>query len=127
MTQPKRTKVLGLAGALTMALTTITLASAPAQAADCRAPQGESCVRITNATSQIRSLRENRNGRCLTGIEPGRTSEWAYISFNYWRHHLTLTGYTGRNCEGNTQFNAWDGVWDGPDSRNYYSMIIRNR
>jgi hypothetical protein len=39
-----------------------------------------------------------------------------------------LTGYTGRNCKGNTQFNAWDGQWDGPDSRNYYYfMTIYNR
>lgn len=126
MAHPRRTRVLGLAGALTMALTTVTLAGAPAQAADCRAPRGESCVRITNATKQIRSLRENRNGRCLTGIEPGQTREWPGVSFDYWRHHLMLTGYTGRNCEGNTQFNGWNGSWDGPDSRNYYFMTIRN-
>lgn len=128
MSIPIRTRALGLAAACTVALATVILVSAPAQAATCNAPSGESCLRITNNTKQIRSLRENRTNRCLTGIEPGQTREWSNISFNYWRHHLRFTGFTGRNCEGNTQFNAWDGTgWDGPDSRNYYSTTLYNR
>ena len=117
-----------MATALTAALTTVTLVSAPAQAATCNAPSGESCVRLTNNTKQLRSLRESRTRKCLTGFEPGQTREWGNTSFNYWQHRLMFQGYTGRNCEGNTKFDAWDGTsWAGPDSRNYYSATLFNR
>jgi hypothetical protein len=128
MSNSIRTSALGLAAACTMALATITLVSAPAQAADCKAPAGESCLRITNNTKQIRSIRENKTHRCLTGIEPGQTREWSNISWNFSYHHMRFTNFTGRNCEGNTQFNAWDGTaWSAPDSRNYRSITIYNR
>jgi hypothetical protein len=121
-----RTKTLGLAGALTAALATVTLANAPAQAATCNAPSGESCVRIINRTSHIHSVREDQTNRCLLGTAPGRTNEYA-VSFNYWQHRLQLTGYTGRNCEGNTRTSSFRGTgWSGPDSRNFYTSTLNN-
>lgn len=127
MSNSVRTRALGLAAACTMALATVILVSAPAQAATCNAPSGESCLRIINNTKQIRSLRENRTNRCLTGIEPGQIGEWSNISWNYWSHHMRFKGFTGRNCEGNTQFNNWGGNgWSGPDSRNFYSITLRS-
>lgn len=122
-----RTRALGLAAACTTALATVILVSTPAQAADCRAPQGESCLRITNHTTQIRSLRENKTNRCVPGIEPGRSYEVPSITWNDWRHRLRFYGYTGRNCESNTRFDGWDGTFDGPDSRNYNNITIYNR
>lgn len=126
MSNSIRTRVLGLAAACTMALATVTLVSAPAQAADCKAPANESCIRITNHTKQIRSLRESRTNRCLTGIEPGQTREWSNISASF-GHHLSFTGFTGRKCEGNTRFNDWAGTgWTAPDSRNFRSTTLYN-
>ena len=49
-----RTKTLGLAGAVTAALATVTFANAPAQAATSNAPSGESCVRIINRDQPYR-------------------------------------------------------------------------
>ncbi|WP_330277145.1 hypothetical protein OG205_16615 [Lentzea sp. NBC_00516] len=127
MANSVRTKTLGLAGALTAALATVTLANAPAQAATCNAPSGESCVRIINRTSHIHSARENRTNRCLTGTAPGRTSQYSNVSFNYWRHHLQLTGYTGHNCEGNTRTSSFYSTgWNGPDSGNFYTTTLYN-
>ena len=122
-----RTRALGLAAAVTTALATITLTSAPAQAADCHAPAGESCLQITNRTTQVRSLRESRTNRCVPNILPGRTYEVPSITWNDWRHRLRFQGYTGRNCEGNTRFDGWDGTFDGPDSRNFNNITIYNR
>jgi hypothetical protein len=61
MSNSIRTSALGMAAAVATA--PITLTSAPAQAAGCHAPVGESCLRITNHTKQIRGRHCESNTR----------------------------------------------------------------
>ncbi|WP_330277143.1 hypothetical protein OG205_16605 [Lentzea sp. NBC_00516] len=126
MTNSTRTRVFGLAGALVTALATLTIANASAQAAGCTAKSGQSCLRITNNTSHIHSVREDKTNRCLLGIHPGRTNSYNNIHFNR-SDNLRFWGYTGSNCEGNTVNTAWWGNgWAGPNSGNYLSTTLQN-
>jgi hypothetical protein len=126
MTNSTRTRVLGLAGALVTALATLTIANAPAQAAGCTATGGESCMRITNNTRHIRSLREDKTNRCLLGITPGQTRMYNNPHFDR-QDNVRFWGFTGSNCEGNTLNTSWEGNgWAGPNSGNYLSTTIRN-
>jgi hypothetical protein len=126
-----RAKVLGVGGVLGVVAATLTLAAGPAAAVvvvvppKCQAPSGQSCVKIINHTQQINSFRESKIHRCLLNIGPGKTGYYTTV-FMSLADGLQLNGYTGSNCESNTQFNDWTGRWGGPDGDNYIFITITN-
>ena len=83
-------------------------------------------MRITNNTSTIRSLREDKTNRCLLGITPGQTRMYNNPHFDR-QDDVRFWGFTGSKCEGNTLNTSWEGNgWAGPNSGNYLSTTIRN-
>ena len=112
-----------------MAAATLTLAPTQASAAPprCNAPAGESCIQITNVNTPIRSARESKTNRCLTGIVRGQTSYWPNVWTYYWRDHMMLRTFTGANCEGNTEYTPkLNFVWKGPNGNGYDYTSLRD-
>lgn len=74
-----------------------------AQAPACHAPTGSDCLAIVNHTAQVHSFRfAQNNGQCLKGPAPGKNGFYTNVFISE-REGALLYGFTGDNCEGNSQ------------------------
>lgn len=115
-------RLTGLAMTLAVSATALILTTGVAEAATCMAASGKSCVKVTNTSSDVDSVRIN--GRCFWDSDSG--TNYYYDSTVDRTGVPTLLTYSGRKCEGNTQTSA-DVTWSNSiGADNFRGVTIRN-
>lgn len=118
----KIARITGFSAALAVSATALVLTTGVAEAATCSASSDNVCVRVSNRSNDVDSIRVN--GRCLLDSDSGMNT--------YPKAQVSRTGvptvltYTGRRCEDGTQNSAsvlW-GSATGPDG--FRTVYISN-